>query len=286
MSAFKTILVLWHDADSGALPLHAAVSLGRRFGSHITALHVRADLSAVAPLGVEEMISQAEAQAARRADAAKEEFDRQCLQLRLQVVDAARPQAAPAAAAMPSARWLQAAGREEELVAWYGRFADLLILPRPGTEATGLPPATLDAALLATGRPLLLVPPGTEAFGQHIAIGWNGSVEAARSVGAALPLLQKAETVDVLVVQEGHAGPPGQAELIEYLTWHGVQGHLRQVDTSAFEAGDTLLAEVERRGLDLLIMGAYTHSRWREAVLGGVTRHVIHHATLPVLLSH
>jgi len=229
---------------------------------------------------VEEMMSAAERQAATRAVAARAIFD-DCLG-RLGVTLALAPGGAGV-----SAEWVDLVGREEEVVAWRGRLADVVALARPGEGADMPSPMTLNAALMESGRPLLLVPPGAAAFGRHVAIAWNGSAEAGRAVAAALPFLERAGAVTVLSVAEDERTTEAPAgELTAYLAWHGIDARLRQMRGQSTHAGEALLAECRDAGADLLVMGAYTHSRLRQLILGGVTRHVLHHTPLACLMCH
>ncbi len=179
-------------------------------------------------------------------------------------------------------------GHEEEAVAEIGRLTDLLVIARPVPERDVPSVMSLNAALMETGRPLLLAPPVLPAtIGRNVAVFWNGSAEAARAVATALPFLDKAASVIILSAREEAAATPG--ELVDYLTWHGIAA--TEHDFVAGSAGggqvaQTLIDEAVTRGADLIVMGAYTHSRLRQLILGGVTRHVLHYATIPVLLSH
>ncbi len=290
MSAYKSILVPVGDAISGVAPLDAAMRLAGRFGSHVTALHVRVDPTTAVPLVgegmsgamVEEMIGLAETQGAQRAMGARRAFDDACARH-------AMPLAIAAPVLGPSAEWIDTVGREEDLVAWRGRLSDLLVFGHPGADAEMPTAMTLNTALMASGKPLLLCPDQLQTdFGRSIAIAWNGSAEAGRAVGCAMPFLREAKSVTVLSVAE-HADSAVEApaaELTAYLGWNGVAAATTVVHASASHAGEELLRQASSCGADLLVMGAYTHSRLRQLILGGVTRHVIAHAKLAVLMTH
>lgn len=293
MSAYKSILVPVGDAQSAAVPLDTALRLAGRFASHVTALHVRFDPTTAVPLVgegmsgamIDEMIGRAETQADQRAQAARTAFEAACDRHGVPRL------AAPPAAGL-SAEWIETVGREDEAVAWRGRLSDLLVFGHPGGEAEAPAMLTLNDALMSCGRPLLLCPAGPagspEALGTSVAIAWNGSAEAARAVGWAMPLLRHAKTVTVLAVSE-HADRPVNApaaELAAYLGWNGVTATANVVQASASHAGEELLRQSMACGADLLVMGAYTHSRLRQLIMGGVTRHVIAHAPLHVLMCH
>jgi nucleotide-binding universal stress UspA family protein len=290
MAAYKCILVPVTDAKTGAAPLDAAFRLAGRFGAHVVALHVRTDPTAAVPLVgegmsgamVEEMMNIAEAQAAKRAAEARAVFDAAITR------HGVPEKAAPPAEGLTT-EWLDVTGREEEVVARRGRLADLLVIGRPEADDEIPSLMMLNAALMESGRALLLVPAGepAEGFARSVVIAWNGSAEAARAVTCAMPLLTTADTVTILSVAENErTGAAPAAELAGYLAWHGVSATPRVVHAPGKHAGDELLREAAAVGGDLLVMGAYTHSRLRQMILGGVTRHVLHHAAIPCLMSH
>lgn len=285
----KTILVPVSDGASAGAPLDVAFQVAARFGGHITALHVRSDPTTAVPLVgegmsgtmVEDMMSLAERQGAERAESARKAFD-----------EAVARSGAIIASSPPtdnvSAEWIDMIGREEEQVAWRGRLADLVVVARPenGSEVPSL--MTLNAGLMESGRPMLLAPlKAPPAFGDRIAVAWNGSAEAGRAVGAALPLMRLASSVVILSIAEDERTTSATAgELAAYLAWHGITAEIRLLRPEGGNVADALLRECDAQGADMLVMGAYTHSRLRQLILGGVTRHVLHHAHIPCLLCH
>ncbi len=291
MSGYKSILVPVGDPDSGVPSLEVGLRLAAAFSGHVTGLHVRVDPASAVPLVgegmsgamVEEMMAAAEKQAASRAEAARRAFDDTCAR-----------HGVPLAAAPPvtgfSAEWVDVVGREEEVVAWRGRLSDLVVMTRPRDHGESRATMTTNAALLDSGRPLLLAPPEPPAeLGRTIAIAWNGSAEAGRAVAMAMPLLARAEAVSILSVSEDERGDGAAAagELAAYLAWHGIAARCDRLTVAPHaHAGEALVAECVDLGADLLVMGAYTHSRLRQLILGGVTRHVLHHAPLACLMGH
>lgn len=176
-----------------------------------------------------------------------------------------------------------------------GRYADLLVVSQddpdeslPGEFAT-LP----EYVVMHSGRPVLLVPhTGTfDAFGRRILIAWDGSLEATRAVSGALPLLRNAQLVQAVVfdatsVPNAHGEEPG-ADLGLYLARHGVNVEVVQRSTEGgIDVGEALLSCAAAFGADLLVMGAYGHSRMREILLGGTTRTMLRSMNVPVLMSH
>jgi len=145
---------------------------------------------------------------------------------------------------------------------------------------------------LAAGRPVLVVPYAFEhrPLGHRVLVAWNASREAARAVSDALPLLKRAGHVHVVAFQPersgtAHGEEPG-ADVGLYLTRHGVKVTASSYENSTVDIGNQLLSRAFDLSADLIVMGAWGHSRLREFVLGGVTRTLLETMTVPVLMSH
>ena len=146
-------------------------------------------------------------------------------------------------------------------------------------------PAVIEELILAAGVPVLMLPPDSaEAFGRTVVVGWNGSREAARALHEGLPFLRTAERAILLAI--GEAGADSVEACVAMLRRHdGVTVEPQRIEGPDGDAGEVLLAQAAAHGADLLVMGAYGHSRLRELVFGGATRHVLREATLPVLFG-
>lgn len=288
MSAFKSILVPVSDAGAAGA-LDTALRLAGDFGAHVVGLHVRPDPTTAVPLVgegmsgamVEEMIGVAEAQGEKRAVAARAVFDAAAARYGAPLADG------PPAAGL-SVEWIDTVGREEDVVVWRGRVSDLVVFPHPGGEEETSAGITLNSVLMGSGRPLLLCPAEATpaAPGRKVCIAWNGSTEAARAVAFAMPFLVAAEAVTILTVAEHREGAVPAGDLAQQLAWHGIKADSLMIEASGGHAGDELLSHAVKAGADLLVMGAYTHSRLRQLILGGVTRHVIAKSPLHVLMCH
>jgi nucleotide-binding universal stress UspA family protein len=140
--------------------------------------------------------------------------------------------------------------------------------------------------LFDSGRPVLIAPPtaGT-TIGRRCCVAWNGTVEGSAALAAMLPWLRRADAVRVLHAGDYQRRGPPAADVLPYLALHGVPADLAEFAPVDRDVGAGLLAAAGDFGADLLGMGAYSHSRLRQLILGGVTRHVLEHATLPVLMS-
>jgi nucleotide-binding universal stress UspA family protein len=192
---------------------------------------------------------------------------------------------------MQRAEWRTDEGSRADVVALHARYADLLVINQTDPDAAD---ATHfgDAVLLAVGRPVLLVPYVGEmrSFGQNVLVCWNASREASRAVTDALPLLQRAASVTVLTV-DGRASSYGHGEsagsdIALFLARHGVKTAASQTVSGSVDVGSVILSRAFDLGADLIVMGAYGHSRVREIVMGGATRTVLQSMTVPVLMSH
>jgi len=288
MNGWKILLAVVGDNDGGRAALDCALQIGRDQAAHVRVLHARNDPGLAIPMVgegmsgamVEEMMAVAEKEAKEREARAKALFEEYGERFRIRRLQA------PSGAKEITAEWTVAVGNEEDVVARLGRVADLIVVGRAEGEDDPTAAATLNAALLETGRPVLVAPAKPPAsVGRKIAIAWNGSAESARAVGAAMPLLARAQVTILSVAEEGPAGLAA-GDLAAHLAWHGVAADVRNLDATGDSVGAALLAEATRAEADLLVMGAYTHSRWRQLIWGGVTRHVLEHASIPVLLAH
>ncbi len=185
------------------------------------------------------------------------------------------------------ASWNEYSGEVEPVLTRIGRVHDLVVVDRPVADEpfTG---RALDTALFAIGRPTLMV--GEEVpddFLRHVVIAWNGSLEATRLIGQAVTLLHEAERVSVVHAESGRPGGTPAADLCTYLRWHGIVAQAVTIEVVEGQtAGAAILAEAEGLNGSMLALGAYTHSRVREFLLGGVTRHMIENARMPVLMAH
>jgi nucleotide-binding universal stress UspA family protein len=181
-------------------------------------------------------------------------------------------------------------GEVAEDATLHARYADLAVLGQPDPDReldSAVPP---DHVVLYSGRPVLVVPyigySGT--VGEHVIVAWNAGREAARAVNDALPLLAHAKVVRVLAINPERAGTHGEevgADVALHLARHGVKADVSVLASEIGEA-DMLLSQAADFGADLIVMGAYGHSRARELILGGMTRHLLHHMTVPVFMSH
>ena len=285
----KTLLAPVSAADVSRSTLDVALAFARKFGAHIDVLHVRPDPRGLVPYTgegmdgsmIEEIMDVTEREGGERATQSKEMFDAFTAENAIKVI------AEPASGEEVTASWHTDVGREDEVVAIRGRLYDLIVVGRPLKDAALPSPITLEAALLDTGRPIIVAPPEPAAqLGKSIAIAWEGSPESARAIADAMQFLEKAETVTILAPSNGQVAPIAPEELVRQLSWHGVTSKVQPFDASVTELGAAFLEQSAAAGADTLIKGAYSQSRLRQLILGGRTRHILANTTIPVLLSH
>ena len=177
-------------------------------------------------------------------------------------------------------------------VAARARFADIAVLPTPYGEDRGQEQEALVEACLFEARvPVLVVPEKRPPSGPYetVIIGWNESDEALGAIRAALPILRQAKNVHVVVIDPPKHGPnrsdPGGL-LSVWLARHDVHVEIDVLSKTMPRVSDVLLRHASDLGADLIVMGAYGHSRFREAILGGATRYMLEQSKLPVLMAH
>jgi nucleotide-binding universal stress UspA family protein len=269
--AYKDLLVHIDSSSQCSARLALAVMLARRFGAHLTGIYVMPTL-AISPFIADQfptaMLENGHAKIAQLRDEAMASF---------------------AAASQPlgsEAEWRETRGELVDVVRLAARNADLAILGQadPSADGSDLPAQVV----LGSGRPALLVPyAGTFAnVGGRVLVAWNGSAQAARAVNDALPFLQSAERVTVVTVSPG-GNVTEDGDIARHLARHGVQAEISQITAERHGGvGDLLLSRASDERADLIVMGAYGHSRLRELVLGGVSRALLAHMTVPVLMAH
>ena len=288
--SYKSILVPLNGTDADARALACAYQVAQISNCHSNALHVQADSKEAVPLlgegmsgaMIEEMIDLADRDSGERLKLAQQAYEKFVAEKGLPELQA------PDGEDKPSISWLVKTGREDEIVSRGGRISDMTIMARPKTDVERPSLMTLHAAIFETGKPVLIVPPEMPAeMGKRILIAWNGTSESSAAVFAAMPFLRKAETITVLTVETEKAlSRIKSEELLKNLAWHGVAPTVKKVTPSSVSVGETLLAECAAMNADLLVTGAYTHSRLIQIILGGVPRHVISEASIPILAAH
>ncbi len=193
-----------------------------------------------------------------------------------------------------SLEWRVVEGDPEETLCLHGRYADLIVIGQhdPSIASEQPNPNLADHLTMAAGRPVVVIPHSGHfaRIGKQVMVAWNASRESARAVSDALPFLKAAQKVHILAINpqcglNGHGETPG-ADIALHLARHGVNATAECLAAEDISAADLLLARAADEDVDLIVMGCYGRSRLREIVMGGATRHMLAHMTLPVLMAH
>ena len=284
----KSILVPVTGSDVGRAALEAAFMLAREFDAHIEGLNVsteRAEIqlfrqSQLDKSAHQEALKALEARAAEKVEEARRLFDDFIAQKGIDVSDD------PADSGHPTVSWQVAVGRGADVVGQVGGAFDLVVVGLPAAGPEQPSREALEAAVFNTGRPVLLAPANVpDTLARSIVIGWNRSVQAGRAVFAAMPFLLRAERVQIVTVTTGAKRGPSHLDIARNLAWHGINAQVKEIPPDQRPVGEVLLDEAGDYGADLLVMGAYSESRLRERIVGGVTRQILSRAALPVLMA-
>jgi len=172
------------------------------------------------------------------------------------------------------------------------RHVDLTVMARPSKTGSDFRREVMEAVLMESGRPLLLLPPGWKTDGavKTVFVAWNAGREAARAVGDSRDWLDVAAkivigTVDAKPGPRGHGEAPG-VDIATHLARHGYAVELRNIDSLGAETGEALLDSAEAAGADLIVVGGFGHPRLQQALFGGVTRTIVETSKIPLLMSH
>lgn len=192
-------------------------------------------------------------------------------------------------------QWVDHPDSASEAIPRYARYADLVVAGQddPDDPEAFIADQFPETLVMTSGRPVLFIP-YTGVFptlGANIMVAWNGSRESARAVYDAMPLLQRAERVTVITLNESKDEPGADripdADIALVLARHDVKAEVSAIDgINDVPMGDMLLTGAADLGADLIVMGAYGHSRWQELVMGGATRTMLASMPVPVLMSH
>ncbi len=277
--SYKTILVHCDASPKIQQRLGVAVELAKRYDAHLVGIHARTPFQAPVffegGMPMDSIFAAYEAGAKADEAASRAAFEK-----------AVKGQEI-------SHEWRVAEGFIDSELAIQARYADLTIVGQTDPDAQTPTPSDLpEAVVLATGRPMLVIPHigAKRRPGDTVMLCWNASRESARAAADALPFLRNAKKVIVLVVDprsspDGHGAEPG-ADVAHWLARHGVKVTVQRDVAADADVGNVILSRAADHDADLVVMGVYGHSRLREMVLGGASRTLLATMTIPVFISH
>lgn len=281
MTGYKTILIVFRSSEDAEHLCRLASNLADNWQSHVVGFHARPGVSVNVGL---------------RGDALWEWLEKKHKSIDEQDAGMKAVFENYASSAGQSWEWRHVNADQmpsDDMALDVAKCADIVLINRlqRGSSVTD-PDMTLEQLMFESGRPLMVVPGNYRGkqSGQRIVIAWNGTREATRAAFDALPLLANASPDSVRVVcppvpDEGPRQLPQGAALAETLARHGIEPEVNSLPGRHRDAGVEILAQCEEFGADLLVMGAYGHSRLREYVFGGTTETVLNDSPIPVLIS-
>jgi nucleotide-binding universal stress UspA family protein len=263
-----------------------AVALAKRHSAHVVIAHCRTPAEDFMPFSRrlpgfarDTLIEQAKQLADQQEEEVRDQLARLADTAGLPVTD-------EPTAGKPSLAFVEEMGKMKDIIKHNGRLVDLVVVAKPDRDRN-LGANSLKSALFRTGRPVLMCPPTADVpadFGAHIAVAWNGSLEASRAVATTLDLASAAKHVTILSGGDGEPHGATAEELVGYYNLRGVTARIHRFD--AANPGAALLAKTVEVGADTLIMGAYGHNHERETLFGGNTQAVVDKSEIPVILVH
>jgi nucleotide-binding universal stress UspA family protein len=291
MSFIKTILVPFYGDEREVTALEGAFLLAKQHHAHLRCLHVSPDAKAynyrapIAPMPIyQDLELEIQKQLDKKVAKAHQRFEEVAKKYGVHVTDGASGNADIA-----EASWHHEYDTQiEAAIAKHGKIADVIVVSQIINAQHGSTRSAIVAALFETGRPVLVIPQGkTPAhIGQHVVIAWDASKESSHAVALARPLLAQAEKVCIVTVdEEDHKGPLAQ-DLSLYLLAHNIASDHVSVAAGSLSVGSALMEEAKKQQADMIVMGAFAHSRMRQVIIGGATSFMLDRAELPVWMVH
>ncbi len=286
----RVIMVPIADRPECATALASAFQLAKRLGANVMGCHVRphrnsavslpAELKAqvFGPLTAAKVPVQTET-IAKNSNAAHHLLDRVARSYGLKLVKKLN------GSAEPSVMWCEKVGSPDKILRILGPTSDMLVVSRPNGDDSKLAQIFLLEALLRSSRPVMILPhQQLQTVGERVMVAWNQSNEAMRAVVAALSVLQRADAVTIAVAGRENGLGPKSTQLAQYLKCWGIEPVIKRI--SGRNPDKQLMKAYRETQSDLLVMGAYSRSRFRQRLFGGVTDYMLRRPEVPVLMLH
>lgn len=283
--AYRKLLVPLNGTERDNQVLTAAFDIAKPAQAHVMGIYVRPDPADVLPyLGegisasvLQEIMDAARASSAKSAATARATLDQ-----------FAKQNGAPTTGSSGlSASFCLRDGPADIAIADEARLSDLVIFPLPGASGHVALREMIETTLLNGRSPILLVPTERRPIhGTKVMLGWDGGATAARAVAASIPMLKSASSIEILNVSTGSIETSEMDRLRDYLRLHGLSATEHGVNPGGQSIGAALLDAAVRGDAGVLVIGGYGHSRVREFVLGGVTRHILAQSQIPIFMAH
>ncbi len=282
MPGLRTILVPFNNTQPNAAAIDAAKRIAEAEGAYIEGAYSRQVLPIIAGEDITlpgDYLAAFEEEGRQQAALAREAFESL-------IAERGIPLSSLESEGL-RAGWTEMMGTGPEGLGEYARAFGISVLHRDLASGDMDWKSTAEALLFESGRPLLLVSDDIpESIGKRILVAWNGSTETARALSAARPLLARSEAVQVLSVDGGMVSGPDVDLITAHLRASGFHAQAKKADSGGTTIGQVIVSEATEFGADLIIKGAFTHSRLRQLVFGGATSEIFNHAVCPVIMCH
>ena len=283
----KTIVVPVADRPECINALNVAFELANRLDANLIGCHIRkhrdSDVSLSSSISAYPELGDGSEEAwvgksnEKGSKAAKQMFSKIAANYDYPVIKKARLNS--------GAVWTEKVGAPAKVLSNIGPVSDLIVVSRPKAKGGKLAQLFMISSLMYSSQPVLVLPQKTKkSIGQRISIAWNQSPEAAHAVRAAMPLLEAAEAVNIITIGSEAGVGPKSAQLAQYLSAWGIK--TKRVKASGSNDAKAILNGVKDTNSDLLVMGAYSRSRMRQSIFGGVTEHMLQSANIPIFMLH
>lgn len=290
MLGVKKILIPIQGTPLSESTLTTAYYLSKNYNAHLAIIHIQPNKKDLIPLTseglsgamIEEVINVAATENQKRLKLARQIFDHFVDEYNIEVTS---PLITEPTKEQITASFTTLTGQENFLITYWARLSDITIISHPDAEGEVSSSEVLHTLLFDSGRPIIIAPKQKPTHvGKKIGIAWNGSAESAAALHASLRWLHYAEHVGILYTSDYEKDGTKIQDVIDYLKFHNIQATPCQFSAEK-DVGNNILAACNDFGADMLCMGAYSHPRWQQLILGGVTRYMLENSNLTVLMN-
>ncbi|MCT6879324.1 MAG: universal stress protein [Commensalibacter sp.] len=290
MSVMKKILIPIQGTPYSEITMNTAYQLAEGLGAHLSVLHIYPDTRDVIPLTgeglsgsmIEEVMNAAEQENLRRIRHVRQIYDQFVGKWNI-IPTAFR--ADEMVDGKTTASFTTLMGRESNLISYWARLSDITIISHPDSGEEISSSEALHTILFDSGCPVVIAPKESpKTAGKRVCIAWNGSAESAAALHASLSWTTRADAVTILYTPDYEKQGMEIKDVIEYLRFHKVKAVAQEFNPGR-DTGASMLDICNKLNADMLCMGAYSHPRWQQLILGGVTRYMLENANIPVLMN-
>ncbi len=286
MNTPKILMMFLGTGDQVDERLHGSLLVAKKLNAHLRVVHTQMDSNSLLPDDLSIPVAARKKFTQMMLDVTssetqdlREKFKLYCKELDVDFLEEGKIQPQGCSAA-----WIPIQGLRSTIVGSYGKLADWIIMARP---PEGLVTASFEAAVLETGRPVLIIPRQYElpSF-DNILVGWNYRAEAVKAMAAAMPLMHSAKSIRVITSSNFKGYHPPIELVSEYLSMHGIDSKSSMIECNPNNAGKELLKQCSENNIDLIVIGAYSKRRIRDLLFGDVTRYLLRKSPIPILMVH